>query len=482
MQVAEQNFTLVIFGASGSLAKLKIFPGLYQLALEGRLNDVDYRIVGYARSELTNQAFHDLIKEAISAAVDAVDQKVVDRILERVSYCCGQYDQEADLTKLASHVDSVEGQGDWIRLAYFSVPPSVVPEIVKNTCNKLDSDFAKLRLILEKPFGYDLKSAKELEQILLRCYGEDQLYLLDHYLGKEAVFNVLTLRYANSILTTLIKGKHIANIQITGFEDDGIEGRAGYFDNVGITRDMIQSHLLQILAFLVMSLPSEINQGTLHREKKHVFEDIKIIDPEKSLVRGQYQSGEGLAAYVDEDGVPVDSQTETFAAMKLYIDNLRWHGVPIYLRSGKRMAKKWTAIVIEFKQHALQKGYFGKLESNKLVIQLQPNEKIEFKLFTKMGGTEIAFTELTTGRPIFCSGDCLHEHGRLLLEAIRGNRLLFLSFEEIYAAWDVVDPLIELFAKNDVPLESYDAGSADGPKGAMDLIERDGFVWHDFWE
>jgi len=475
VQVADQNFTLVVFGASGSLAKLKIFPGVYHLALEGRLNDVDYQVVGYARSKMSNEKFREIFAEAVRAAVDNVDEKLLLKILERVHYYSGEYDDEDAYHKLAGWLPEIEEKKDRVRLVYFSVPPSVFSSIIHNVCTKLDTEFAKVRLILEKPFGYNYRTAKELEKELTSCYYEHHLYLLDHYLGKEAVFNVLSLRYANSILTTLIKGKHIANIQITAFEPGGIEGRAGYFEHVGTLRDMVQSHVFQILAFLVMSLPAQINEETLHREKRHVFEDFKVDDIEDSLVRGQY------AGYLEEDGVASTSTTETFAALKLKIDNLRWHGVPIYLRTGKKMKQKWTAIVIEFKQHSLQEGAFEDLGTNKLVIQLQPQEKIEFKLYTKMGGTKIAFTELTTGRPIFCSGDCLHEHGRLLLEAIRGNRLLFLSFEEVFAAWKVIDPLLDAFAENKVKLEKYEVGGM-GTKGADKLVSDDGFMWHNYFD
>jgi glucose-6-phosphate 1-dehydrogenase len=483
-QVPEQDFSLIIYGASGSLAKLKIFPAIYQLAMEGRLANVDYRVIGFARSEMSNEEFRSLFRQSVVEALKDIDEGVMTALLQNVYYLAGDYADRQSFLRLNELLVQIEPDQKRVRIAYFSVPPSVFPDIVRNGADLFDTDAGLMRLVLEKPFGYDLASAQELERLLMEFYQEEQLYLLDHYLGKEAVFNVLSLRYANAILTTLIKGSHVLNIQITGFEPLGIEGRASYFDNVGICRDMIQSHLFQILAFLTMSLPAEINMDSVRRGKRHVFEDLKIVDLKDSVARGQYEAGliagEKVPGYLEEQGVPKESKTETFTALKLYIDNLQWHGVPIYLRSGKRMKAKSTAIVIEFKQHELQRGSFAELETNKLVIQLQPNEMIEFKLFTKMGGTEIAFSELNTGRPIYCSGDCLHEHGRLLLEAIRGNRLLFLSFEEIYAAWRVIDPVITAFKENIVPLEKYMAGTT-GPKGADDLLARDGYCWHDYF-
>lgn len=471
-QHAQHDFTLIIFGASGSLAKLKIFPSLYQLQLENRL-PVDFRIIGYARTEMTQEEFHKEFRASVREKFkDMTDEKILKKVLKNVSYVTGQYDSEADFTQLKAHIIAVEGKKKFMRLAYFSTPPSVFEAVITQLGKvNFNTTASKLRLIIEKPFGYDLKSAKNLEKILLERFDESQLFLLDHYLGKEAVFNLLSLRYANPILTTLIQGQYVRNIQINGLENLGTEGRANYFEHVGTLRDMIQSHLFQILAFLTMDLPEKITSETIHRGKRNLIESLVLKDKKLSVVRGQYRG------YQKEEGVNPQSETETFASLRLFIDEMRWHNVPVYLRTGKKMKKQLTSVVIEFKPQALQKLHQN-LEPNKLIIQLQPNEKIEFSLLTKMGGSEVEFTPLNTGRPIYCSGDCLDEHGRLLIEAIKGDKMLFLDFPEIYASWEFIDKIIDAFNENTIPLTHYDSGTY-GPKESYEMLERYNHKWHD---
>lgn len=471
-QIAQHDFTLIIFGASGSLAKLKIFPSLYQLQLENRL-PVDFRIVGYARTEMSEKEFHEEFSKSVREKFkEMTDEKILAKVLKNVSYVSGQYDSEADFTRLKGHLATIEEKGKFMRLAYFSTPPSVFEAVITQLGKvNFNTQASKLRLIIEKPFGYDLKSAKNLEKVLVEHFDESQLFLLDHYLGKEAVFNLLSLRYANPILTTLIQGSYVRNIQINGLENLGTEGRANYFEHVGSLRDMVQSHLFQILAFLTMDLPEKINSETIHRGKRNLIESLVLKDKKSSVVRGQYDG------YRKEKGVDPKSDTETFAALRIFIDEMRWHNVPVYLRTGKKMKNQLTSVVIEFKPQALQKLHKD-LEPNKLIIQLQPNEKIEFSLLTKMGGSEVNFTPLNTGRPIYCSGDCLDEHGRLLIEAIKGDKMLFLDFPEIYASWGFVDKIIESFEENEIPLVHYKPGTF-GPKESYEMLEQYGHKWHD---
>ncbi|MEK7544673.1 MAG: glucose-6-phosphate dehydrogenase [Patescibacteria group bacterium] len=472
-QTAEKDFTLIVFGASGSLAKLKIFPSIYQLFLEKRL-PVNYKVVGYARSAMTNEQFREDFREAVVKKYKDVDQKILNQVLENVSYVQGQYDQKGDFENLKKELEKEE-KTEHVRIAYLAIPPSVFDAVIENIALvNFNTESSTLRLILEKPLGYNLESAKLLKKKLFKFFEKEQIYLLDHYLGKEAVFNVLSLRYANAILARLIQGKYIKNIQISGLESVGVEGRANYFDHVGTLRDMIQSHMFQILAFLTMNLPEEIDEFTIHREKENLLRSIKIKDLESSVIRGQY------AGYTSEEGVQKNSRTETFAALKVFIDHQDWHGIPIYLRSGKKLKKQWSAIVIEFKHLPLQRNQ-EKLSTNKLVIQLQPGEKIEFQLLTKKGGAELDFHELVTGRAIYCSGDCLEEHGKLLLECIKGNRLLFLGFEEVEASWKVIDPVLDHFEKSEKEAHKYEPGTS-GPKEADDWIAKDGFQWFNFYE
>lgn len=472
-QKAEHDFTLIIFGASGSLAKLKLFPSLYQLHLEKR-TPKDFKIVGFARTDLSQEDFKREFAASVKAKFkDNTDEKILEDVLKNVSYISGQYDSDMDYQALENHLKNIEGKKTKrVRLAYLSTPPSVFEVVIKQLGKaKLNTPISKLRLIIEKPFGYNYQSAKYLEGILLDNFKDDQFFLLDHYLGKEPVFNLLSLRYANPILTSLIRGEHISNIQINGLEKPGTEGRASYFDHVGSVRDMVQSHLFQILAFLTMDLPEKITCETVHRAKRNLIESLHIKDKKHSIVRGQYKG------YLKEKGVKPKSKTETFVALRLFIDNLNWHNVPVYMRTGKKMKEQLTNVVIEFKPLPLQKAN-AQLQPNKLIIQLQPFEKIEFHLLTKMGGSEVDFVPLNTGRPIYCSGDCLDEHSRLILEAIKGDKMLFLEFSEIYAAWNVIDQVTEYFEKENPPLSTYESGTL-GPKEAGTMLKHFNEEWHD---
>ncbi|MFA7277481.1 MAG: glucose-6-phosphate dehydrogenase [Candidatus Gracilibacteria bacterium] len=473
-QKAESDFTLIIFGASGSLARLKLFPSLYQLHLEKR-TPKDFKIVGYARTEMSQEGFKDEFRQAVRAKFKTTtDEKILESVVKNVSYVSGNYDNEMDYGALEKHLSVIEKKNNKrIRMAYLSTPPSVFEAVIKQLGKaKLDTSLSKLRLIVEKPFGYDLASAKHLEGILLENFQENQFFLLDHYLGKEAVFNLLSLRYANPILTSLIRGEYISNIQINGLEKFGTEGRASYFDHVGSVRDMVQSHLFQILAFLTMDLPEQITCESVHRAKRNLIESLHLKDKKTSIILGQYKG------YAKEPGVKEKSKTETFAAIRLFIDNLNWHNVPVYMRTGKKMKEQLTSVVIEFKPQPLQKGSRNNLEPNKLIIQLQPFEKIEFNLLTKMGGSEVDFVPLNTGKPIYCSGDCLDEHSRLLLEVIKGEKMLFLEFSEIYAAWNVVDQITKSSENGDIPLRIYEPGTF-GPKEASKMLEDGSHTWHD---
>lgn len=464
-QKSESNFTLIIFGASGSLAKLKLFPAIYELLYEKRMPK-DFKIVGYSRTKMSDEDFRKHFASAVRERAKNFDEKILQELLKNVSYFSGSYNDENDYKSLREYLEKIEKNKNRIRVSYFSVPPSAFHDIFKNLGKvKLDTEKAKMRLVVEKPFGYDLKSAKKLKKSLYKYFKEDQFYLLDHYLGKEAVTNLLSLRYANSILTTLLNRNFVSNIQISAMESRDIEGRANYFDHVGNLRDMVQSHLLQIIAFLTMDLPKDSIES-LHYEKKKLLKSLRVLD-HKSIVRGQYND------YLKEDGVAKNSTTETFSAMKLEVRNSTWKGVPIYIRSGKALREQWTSIVIEFKKRV------ANLAPNRILIQLQPFEKIEFYMLTKLGGKTFDFHEITTGRPIYCSGDCLTEHGRLLLDVIEGKHELFLNFDEIFAAWKLIDPLQKIcdkMKKKNCKPESYMRGSL-GPKSADKFLQKDGFEW-----
>ncbi len=471
-QIAKHNFTLFIFGASGSLAQLKLFPAIYELVKEKRMPK-DFKIVGYARTPMKQDAFKKLFEKSVRKSEKYVDEAALKVLLENVSYFSGQYDSKEDYQMFSEYLHSIENSKDRVRLAYFSVPPSAFNDICINLAAvNFNTKRSPLRLIIEKPFGYDLKSATKIKKTLDKYFEPEQVFLLDHYLGKEAVSNLLSLRYANSILTHLFNREHVSNIQISALEEKDIEGRANYFDHVGILRDMVQSHLLQIIAYLTMYAPKTETAEAIHHEKAKVLNSLRLGKPYEDIVRGQYKG------YTKEKDIPANSQTETYAALKLGIKHPLWKDVPLYIRSGKCLKTKWTAVVIEFKPHKVQIKQ-GNVEPNRIVIQLQPFEKIEFHLLTKLGGKTFDFHPLTTGRPIYCSGDCLVEHGRLLLDVIAGKRGLFLNFEEIFAAWKVMDKAqhwCDRESKKCAELHTYACGSL-GPKEADSLLKKDGFKW-----
>jgi glucose-6-phosphate 1-dehydrogenase len=469
MLVADKNFSLFVFGASGALARYKIFPALYELALEGRMPD-EYNVFGYARSELSNEDLRQIFRESVAQKYKDFDAKIVDAVADKLFYFKGEYDSDEAYADFLQFVEGVEGtSNERVRLAYFSVPPVVFEPIVEGLGKVFKKSFVPIRLILEKPFGDDYGSSKELKRVLTKYFNQDEIYLLDHYLGKEGVFNLLALRYANPIFSYLLQGENIANIQVSALEEVGLEGRAGYFDEVGTLKDMVQSHLFQILAFLTMAIPRQFTTELVHKAKTQNLSSLYFDNGNGDFCRGQYEG------YLNEADISKNSETETFVALKVGLDNAEWGGVPIFLRTGKKLAKKWTGVVIEFKPHKNQEK-FGVENINRLVIQIQPQEKVEFYMYTKRGGEEMEFVPLTTGKPIYCTGDCMSEHGRLLLDVIKGNRLLFLDFPEIYEAWRVVDSVKNCFKNSGSALEVYKQNSF-GPVESDKLIEKYGFKW-----
>ncbi|MBI2634451.1 hypothetical protein HYW82_02135, partial [Candidatus Peregrinibacteria bacterium] len=353
-------------------------------------------------------------------------------------------------------------------LAYFSVPPIAFKDIIRNlgeTKSKTDD----IRLILEKPFGEDTKSATELFHFTARYFDEERVYLLDHYLGKSAVNSILHLRHSNRLLNLMIKGPEIANIQITAFEKIGVSARTGYFNKVGTIKDMIQSHLLQTLALVAMSIPITENATSLHREKYAILSALKFIESEENIVLGQYKS------YTKEKDIPKNSRTETFAALRLFIDRESWHKTPIYIRTGKKLHEKHTYIVIELKKFSFQPK---DEEPNRVILELQPNEKINIRLVNRLG-TASRYQEITTSDSLACEGDdCLPEHGLLLLDVMRHRRVNFLSFPEIIASWEITDQILKCIKRKNIKIEKYSDGS-DGPKSQNNLTNLDRFKWFD---
>ena len=465
----EKTFALTIFGASGDLAKLKLFPALYSLAEQKRFPK-NFYIIGYARSKKSRNQFQKEFEESIIKAHGKdLNKKILKELSDKVYYFQGQYDKKQDFQELNEYIKKLSNSKQITKLAYFSVPPTVFQDIIKNLGETKHSKNEDLRLIIEKPFGQDTHSAKELFHYVARYFEEENVYLLDHYLGKSAVQSILTLRHSNRLLNIMIKGPEIANIQITASEKVGVENRAGYFDQVGTIKDMIQSHLLQILALIAMSIPiTEAPEG-LHREKYSILSALKFIDSQKNIVLGQYDS------YKKEADIPKNSKTETFAAMRLFIDRESWYKTPIYIRTGKKLKEKHTYVVIELKKFAFQPKTE---EPNRLIFELQPDERINIRLVNKQGSSS-HYQEISTADSMACEGDdCLPEHGLLLLDVMRKRRLHFLSFQEIIATWQIIDHILKFIAKNKSKLESYKDYS-EGPDSQKKLTEMDGFQWFD---
>lgn len=484
MLAANDPFTLILFGASGHLAKIKIFPALYYLALRKRLPE-QFTVVGFARTPMTDDAFRAEFAEAVHKNVPAVNAKVLEELLAHVHYHAGQYADVKDFKALKEELTKLEtGMKNPVRLAYLSIPPTVFPAVLKHLCeggiHEHSPDGRKrFRCIVEKPVGHDLSSFEKIRSDLYSCFSQEEVYLLDHYLGKEAVRNVYYLRYANPVIERLLKNTIINHVQILASETSGLEGRAGYFDAVGTLRDMVQSHLLQIAALLTMRLLESgdaVKAARLDALQKFYLPPAAGLH--ELIVQGQYAAGEiGKAkaiAYTEEDDVAAGSKTSTFAATKIMSRSSRWAGVPIFLKSGKRLARKETRITIEFHEStSLGKG----MQKNRLDVILQGEAGLKLYLQTKLGGSEPQFRPLVMEDPLVCVGDCLDEHGLLLLEAINGHQTWFLDPEEVRVSWALIDPL-QTYLDDAAPLHLYPAGSM-GPREAAEIIARHGFAWYD---
>lgn len=461
-------FSLILFGASGHLAKIKIYPALYVLALKNRLPK-DYAIVGYSRSDMDDESFKKLVEDAIREHMIEVTEPALEEFMKHVYYHQGQYDDAKDFEKLNNRLQELEkGWKNNVRLAYFSIPPTVFADVSKNLCaGNVHDGKIPFRCIVEKPVGHDLKSFEEVKEQLVGCFQEDEIYLLDHYLGKEAVRNIYYLRYANPILERILKNTIINHVEVTAMESKGLEGRAGYFEAAGTFRDMFQSHLLMMASLLTMRIQTEDDLRAGRKDALNQFYLPAATDLDDVVLQAQYQG------YLQEEGVADASRTNTYACMKLRSRMSKWDGVPFYLRSGKQLEKKETRITIEF-QEPRSVGEGG--SANRMDIILQGEAGMRMHLQTKMGGTDPAFRPLVLEDPLVCVGDCLPEHSLMILEAIHGKQHWFLTFDEIATAWRLVDPIQKHLDSSDAPLHTYKPGS-EGPAAAEQWIEKDGLEW-----
>ena len=471
-------FDLVIFGGTGDLAKRKILPGLYRRFLAGQMPE-NSRIIGGARANLTDESYRALVAAAIDefVSVGRREPQAIAAFLERISYVSIDATIESGWERLKSLV-----RPNVVRAFYFSVAPALFGDLAEKLHEHGIAD-AWSRIVVEKPFGRDLMSARALNATLARYFTEDQIYRIDHYLGKETVQNLMAVRFANILFEPLWKAEYVDHVQITVAETVGVNGRGAYYDKSGAMRDMVQNHMMQLLCLIAMEPPYHFDPAAVRDEKLKVIRALDPVTPEH-IVRGQYLAGGGEGDYLEHCEDP-GSRTESYLALKVGVSNWRWKGTPFYLRTGKRLRARASEIAITFKEppHSIFDDASGWRE-NVLVIRLQPNEGMELQVMIKEpgpGGMRLMQVPLDMS---FASA--LGEHAedvpdayeRLIMDVIRGNQTLFMRGDEVEAAWAWTDPIIQGWeARGDRP-QGYDPGSS-GPEDALMLMHRDGRRWRE---
>ncbi|HZC31092.1 MAG TPA: glucose-6-phosphate dehydrogenase [Gaiellaceae bacterium] len=476
---------LVIFGASGDLTHKKLMPALYSLAVR-RLLPTRFAIVGVARTEGDDDGFRDDMKQAVQKhGRDEFRQDVWDELAANMRYIATDFADEGGEAKLADVLTELDGQLDLggNRVYYLAVPPPAFSTIV-DALGKRRTAKGWTRLIVEKPFGHDLESAKQLNTLLLEHFAENEIFRIDHYLGKETVQNMLALRFANGIFEPIWNRQFIDHVQITVAESIGIEGRAGYYEAAGAIRDIFQNHLLQLLALTAMEPPIDFTAESVRNEKVKVLRALHTPGP-RSVVRGQYGRGyiEGaeVVAYREEQGVAPDSMTETYVAAKLYVDNWRWADTPFYVRMGKRLARRETTIAIEFKRAPhppFEETASEGLRPNVLLVHVQPDEGVSLAIGAKVPGQGMT---IRTVHMDFLYGGAFRTgmpeaYERLILDTILGDGTLFTRADEVEEQWLLVDAIVAAWQRDRPGFPNYAAGTW-GPPSADDLLRRDGRSW-----
>jgi glucose-6-phosphate 1-dehydrogenase len=487
---------LVIFGVTGDLARKKLMPAIYDLANRGLLPP-GFSLVGFARRDWADEDFaqvtHDAVKEH---ARTPFRDTVWDQLSEGVRFVPGEFTDDAAFDKLAECVadlDQQRGTGGNYAF-YLSVPPKFFPLVVKQLKRSGLADppppspghpVPWRRVVIEKPFGHDLASARALNETLSEVFPPHSVFRIDHYLGKETVQNILALRFANTLYEPIWSRGYVDHVQITMAEDIGIGGRAGYYDGIGAARDVIQNHLMQLLALTTMEEPVSFDADSLRAEKEKVLSAVRVpADMALGTARGQYaagwQGGIPVGGFLEEDGIAPDSRTETYAAIKLHVDTRRWAGVPFYLRTGKRLPRRMSEIAMMF-QRAPHLPFAAtdtkELGQNALVIRVQPDEGVTVRFGSKVPDTAMEVRDVNMD---FAYGESFTEsspeaYERLLLDVLIGDPPLFPRHREVELSWKVLDPIEEFWAEHGKP-EPYPAGSA-GPPSAEELMQRDGRAW-----
>lgn len=489
--------TIVIFGASGDLAKRKLIPALYNLACENGAHS-DFQVLGVGRTPLADEEFRHQMNESARAAKDTrnYNEGKWQEFEKRLTYIVGDPNNDEMLDELQSHLETMHEQGaSRNRIYYLSLPPSVTPNVVKGlgAAGLADETLGYARVVIEKPFGRDLESAKELNQVVNESFQEEQVYRIDHYLGKETVQNILVFRFGNSLFEPIWNRNYIDFIEITAAEPLGIEGRAGYYEESGALRDMVTNHLLQMLMLVAMEPPAAFSADDVREEKVQVLRSIRRMSPDQvneRTVRGQYSTGSDnelkVVGYRDEEGVKPNSKTETYAAVQFNIENWRWAGVPFYLRTGKRLPKQLTEVRVHFKTTPLAlfaRQGAGLQEPNIITLQIQPQEGINISFGAKIPGTEMR-TGTVDLNFSYAGGFGVKSpaaYETLLLDVMQGDATLFTRRDEVESEWRLITPIEEAWAAGAAPIQFYEAGT-NGPEKSDQLLEKNNHVWHDLSE
>ena len=477
---------LVIFGASGDLTQKKLFPALYSLAFR-RLLPQGFAVVGVARTEETDDDFKERMKEAVQQhGRDEFRDDVWETLADGMRYIATDFADEhgeEELEQTLTELDSQrELQGN--RVFYLAIPPSVFPTVVGALGRHRSERKGWTRLVVEKPFGHDLESARELTAVIHEHFTEDEVFRIDHYLGKETVQNMLALRFANGIFEPIWNRQFIDHVQITVAESIGIEGRAGYYEQAGAIRDIFQNHLLQLLAITAMEPPIDFTAESVRNEKVKVLRAMHTPGP-KSVVRGQYGrgfvEGEEVRGYREEDAVDPRSMTETYVAAKLYVDNWRWADTPFYVRMGKRLARRETTIAIQFKRAPhppFEETAADGLRPNVLLVHIQPDEGVSLAIGAKVPGH--GMTIRTVHMDFLYGGafrtDMPEAYERLILDCMLGDATLFTRTDEVEEQWKLVDAIVAAWKRDRPSFPNYLAGTW-GPPSADELLQRDGRSW-----
>ncbi|MBA4608844.1 glucose-6-phosphate dehydrogenase [Aeromicrobium sp. Marseille-Q0843] len=481
--------TVVMFGVTGDLARKKLIPAIYDLANRGLLPP-GFGLVGFARRDWGDGTFAALLKKAAKAGARTEwSETVWKQLAAGIKFVPGQFDDDdawEELAKTLTKLDERQGTGG-NHAFYLSIPPGLFPTVV----SKIDEHgLAKpgtgwRRVVIEKPFGHDLESAKELNQLIGNVFEAESVFRIDHYLGKETVQNILALRFANQMFEPVWNAQYVDHVQITMAEDIGIGSRAGYYDGIGAARDVIQNHLLQLLALVAMEEPVAFDAASLRVEKQKVLRSVRLPDDlDKHTAHAQYvegwAGGQPVVGYLEEEGIDSKSLTETFAALRLDIETRRWAGVPFYLRTGKRLGRRVTEVAVVFKKAPhlpFESNDVTELGHNALVMRIQPDEGVTMRFGAKVPGTTMEIRDVNMD---FVYGGSFVEsspeaYERLILDVLLGDPPLFPQHQEVELSWQILDPVMDHWSRKR-SIDTYQAGTW-GPQSAVDMLARDGRVW-----